>query len=249
MDLSVSYIYGEAWTFTKKHGLKIVAMLLLSLLITFAVSLIGLPSGFLGNYFDAIQDGNTKAIEKLAESAGPNVFAAIAQYAIQFAICAATYALLIGCIRGNRTSLIDAFKLRPMTYVKFIAVEFLYAIIVIAGLFLLIVPGIYFGVRFAWAPYYVVEHEDASIIDAMKWSWAASDDRVLELLGLALIAIVVIVVVSIVGFMFLTISLASNSAPIIDTLAVVLIAFYLAASAFVSFAQAMAYTELGNKEF
>lgn len=248
MDLSVSYIYGEAWTFTKKHGLKIAAMLLFSLLITFAVSLIGLPSGFLGALFDA-NLGNTKAIEKLAESAGPNVFAAIAQYAIQFAICAATYALLIGCIRGNRTSLIDAFKLRPMTYVKFIAVEFLYAIIVIAGLFLLIVPGIYFGVRFAWAPYYVVEHEDASIIDAMKWSWAASDDRVLELLGLALIAIVVIVVVSIVGFMFLAISLASNSAPIIDSLAVVLIAVYLAASAFVSFAQAMAYTELGNKEF
>lgn len=248
MDLSVSYIYGEAWTFTKKHGLKIAAMLLFSLLITFAVSLIGLPSGFLGALFDAIL-GNTKAIEKLAESAGPNVFATIAQYAIQFAITAATYALLIGCIRGNRTSLIGAFKLRPMTYVKFIAVEFLYAIIVIAGLFLLIVPGIYFGVRFAWAPYYVVEHEDASIIDAMKWSWAASDDRVLELLGLALIAIVVIVVVSIVGFMFLTASLATNSAPIIDSLAVVLIAFYLAASAFVSFAQAMAYTELGNKEF
>lgn len=249
MDLSVSYIYGEAWTFTKKHGLKIVAMLLLSLLITFAVNLIGLPSGFLGDYFDAIQDGNTKAIEKLAEAAGTNVFAAIAQYAVQFAISAATYALLVGCIRGNRTSLIDAFKLRPMTYVKFIATEFLYFIIIILGTFLLIVPGIYFGVRFAWAPFYIVEHEDASIIDAMKWSWAASDDRVLELLGLALIAIVVFVVVSIVGFIFLAISLATNGTIIINFLAVVLIAVFLATSAFVSFAQAMAYTELDNKGF
>lgn len=249
MDLSVSYIYGEAWTLTKKHGLKIAGLLLFSLLVTFVISLIGMPSGFFGDYFDAIRSNDAKAIEKLAEAAGTNVFGAIAQYAVQFAISAATYALLVGCIRGNRTSLIDAFKLRPMTYVKFIAVEIIYALIIIAGTILLIVPGIYFGVRFAWAPFYIVEHEDASIIDAMKWSWAVSDDRVLELLGLALIAIVVIVVVSIVGFMFLAVSLATNGTIIIDFLAVVLIAVFLATCAFVSFAQAMAYTELDNKGF
>jgi hypothetical protein len=59
-------------------------------------------------------------------------------------------------------------------------------LIVLGGLVLLIIPGIYWGIRFSQFQYFIID-KDAGIIESLKMSWAATDGYSLKLLVLYLI--------------------------------------------------------------
>lgn len=249
MDLSVSYIYGESWELATKHGLKVIALLLISIIVSVGMNLLTLSPDFISNYVDAISSGNAKAMERLAtQSDSTNTLVAIGitllQYAITFAISCATYALLIGCIRERCTSIMDAVKSLPITsYLKFIAAECLYGLVVFIGFILLVVPGVYLGIRLAWAPYYIAENKDASIGEAFRWSWQASEGRVLELIGLAFVTIAIFAgTVIVCSLSFFIASLIGGTG--IFIFAIVGIAAITLVSVIVTFAQAKVYCEM-----
>lgn len=245
MDLSVSYIYGEAWELTKKHGLKVLALLCISIIVSIGANLISLPNDAIATYTNAIESGNTRSLERMAQvSSSPNTAVSLIQYIVSFIISCMTYALLIGCVRGRCTSIVSAIQsIRAVTYLKFIVVECLYALMIIVGIIFLIVPGIYLGVRFAWAPYYIVEHQDATIGQSLRWSWDASKDHVLELIGLALIALVLIAVGCIVMGIFIALGGLGGTAGI-SICALIAIILILCISVFINFAQAKVYNEM-----
>lgn len=75
----------------------------------------------------------------------------------------------------------------PMKTILFYYVgSLIYGAFVLVGLLFLIVPGIYFGIRFCLMGYYVVDL-GLDPIEAIKQSWEATRGQVLNLMGFGLV--------------------------------------------------------------
>lgn len=174
-DLSVSFIYGQAWELTKKHLLRLVLATFLIYALGGAVSTwVMIPPG--GSFAD------------IATSKDPNYGANIISTIISIVLSVGVYTGILRICRGEGTLNLNCFS-RPLSvYLKYFCVDLLYAIIFIVGLVLLIVPGIYFAARLCLAPIYAIDKPEVGIIDALKRSWAATEGHVLELIGLGIIA-------------------------------------------------------------
>lgn len=70
---------------------------------------------------------------------------------------------------------------------KFIIAGFLYLLIVTIGLFLFVVPGIYWGLRFGFFRYNIVD-KNAGIIQSLSDSWKSTEYNAWNLFALLLIA-------------------------------------------------------------
>jgi len=65
-------------------------------------------------------------------------------------------------------------------FISYFVASFLYGMGVLAGLFLLVLPGIYVAIRFQFYPYYIIEHGDSGII-ALQKSFYATKHLTLDL--------------------------------------------------------------------
>lgn len=174
-DLSVSFIFGQAWELTKKHLLRLV-------LATFLIYALG---GAISTWM-MIPPGGSFA--DIATSKDPNYGANIISTIIGIVFSVGVYTGILRICRGEGTLDFSCFS-RPLSvYLKYFCVDLLFAIIVGVGLVLLIVPGIYFAARLCLAPIYAIDNPEVGIIDALKRSWAATEGHVLELIGLGIIA-------------------------------------------------------------
>lgn len=174
-DLSVSFIFGQAWELTKKHLLRLVLATFLIYALGGAISTwIMIPPG--GSFAD------------IATSKDPNYGANIISTIISIVFSVGVYTGILRICRGEGTLDLSCFS-RPLSvYLKYFCVDLLFAIIVGVGLVLLIVPGIYFAARLCLAPIYAIDNPEVGIIDALKRSWAATEGHVLELIGLGIVA-------------------------------------------------------------
>lgn len=68
----------------------------------------------------------------------------------------------------------------------------LYSLIMVIGLCLLIIPGIYLGLRLQFAFYFIVE-ENTGILDSLKKSWAITKGQVFPLFLLLLVGIGIVI--------------------------------------------------------
>lgn len=174
-DLSVSFIFGQAWELTKKHLLRLVLATLLIYALGGAISTwMMIPPG--GSFAD------------IATSKDPNYGTNIISTIISIVFSVGIYTGILRICRGEGTLDLSCFS-RPLSvYLKYFCVDLLFAIIVGIGLVLLIVPGIYFAARLCLAPIYAIDNPEVGIIDALKRSWAATEGHVLELIGLGIVA-------------------------------------------------------------
>lgn len=240
MDLSVSYIYGEAKALSKKHGLTIIGITFISMVVSAALMFLSMPEGYFDTYMRAME-GNAHALKALQQMQ-PNAFGAIAQYIVSFFLSAVLYRALIGYTRGREMTLVDAFKVPAMTFLKFIGTIFVVVLATVVGLVCLIIPGIYVAVRLIWAPMYIVEYPESSIKDAIVWSWRATAGHWIELFCLFLIAMVavfaVVFLTAILGALGVISSILSIVAILVGVIGM------LGIIVWVNFAQTKTYCEL-----
>lgn len=240
MDFSVSYIYGEAKTLCKKHGLAILALVIITFIVSVALMYLTMPEGYYETYMRAME-GNAHALKRFQQM-GPNVFCTIAQYIVSFFLSAVLYRALIGYTRGREMTLFDAFKVPAMTFLKFVGTMIVYVLAIVVGLVCLIIPGVYVAVRLIWATMYIVEYPEASIKDAIVWSWNATKGHWMDLFILFVVALI-----AVIAAVFLTAILGALAA-ISDILAIVAIIVGVAAMlgiiVMVYFAQTKTYCEL-----
>lgn len=122
-------------------------------------------------------------------------------------------------IRGKRVELSDAFKAAKPLLPKMILLEILIGLTIIAGLILLIIPGIYFALRLSFAPYYLVDR-DMEVMDAYKASWHATKGNIGKVLGIIgvyiLMVLPCITIIGILATIYLTFMYAASLALLYD---------------------------------
>lgn len=75
-----------------------------------------------------------------------------------------------------------------MKILKTFLASIAFGLMVVGGLILLVVPGIYLAIRFMFFGYYIVD-KDAGIVDSLKMSWNLTQGAVLNLFLFALLII------------------------------------------------------------
>lgn len=77
--------------------------------------------------------------------------------------------------------------------VTFIIANIIYSIIVIVGLIIFIIPGIYLAIRLQFFMVFIVQ-EDAGIMESLRMSWNITKGNAMQLflLGLAMIGITIV---------------------------------------------------------
>lgn len=178
-DLSVSYIFGQAWDLTRKHLVPLLVATLLLLLITGGINFYAMipPGGSFSSLGDISQPANQNPVGSLVSAVVSFIFS-VGLLTGYLRICRNQGTMDFGCFN------------RPFSvYLKFFFVSLLVGIIVVAGLVFLIVPGIYLAVRLGFSSFRIIDDPETGVIEALKYSWNVTRGHVLELIGLGIVAL------------------------------------------------------------
>lgn len=108
----------------------------------------------------------------------------------------ATTALILRLLRANEEHPVkDLLNYWPIFF-KYLVVSILYGLMVLGGVILLILPGIYLAIRYAWVTLYFIEHPEKSIKELFHEAAAMTAGRRWEILWLLIILVVPIMLVS-----------------------------------------------------
>jgi uncharacterized membrane protein len=95
--------------------------------------------------------------------------------------------------RGEKFDVADVFTAFNNNYLQVILANLLTMAIVIAGIILLIIPGIIFACKLAFVPYLVMDKE-MEAIDAVKTSWSMTKGHTLTIFLMGLLAIPIVLI-------------------------------------------------------
>lgn len=187
-ELSVSDSISQGWELAKKHGLLLAVFVLVIGIVMSLLNSFAMPSGFMEEYAKVLQGGDPESLQRLAlqMSAGSTVISVI-QTVIEVFFMAGFCATIMKLVRGimEKVSL-DGFKMPAMTYLKYFAVCIIIGLVVGIGSVLCIIPGIFFAVRLAFADWYILDHPEAGIGEAISASWNMTKGNFWSVFGLLL---------------------------------------------------------------
>jgi len=83
---------------------------------------------------------------------------------------------------GKKPALENLQKVLSPVFLNYLLASILYGLLVVVGLILLIVPGIYFAIKFGFFGYFIVDKK-ASSLDALKMSGKLTEGAVWSLFG------------------------------------------------------------------
>lgn len=233
MDLSVTYIYNQAKALFKRYGLALCLVLLVTSLITGIITFLALDK----NILDAVTEfyeGDPEAALRIFRSYFSNimwVMSAVFIISLFFNALTTVYVLRTTC-DGGKVGL-QHFRLPAVKFLKYAGVNIITSFAITFGLFMFVIPGLYIMLRLFFAPFYVVDKDDASIGDALSWSWRTSAPCQLDLFTLGLVSVLAVGGIELVGGL-----LPFGLGNILTILA----------QAFVLFAQVATYTTLRGVE-
>ena len=187
-ELSVSESISQGWELAKKHGLLLALFVLVIGIVMSLLNSLALPSGFMEEYANVLQGGDPESLQRLAMqmSAGSTVISII-QLVIEVFFLAGFCATIMKLVRGIMEIVsLDGFKMPVMTYLKYFVVSIIVGFAVGVGTLLCVVPGIFFAVRLAFADWYILDHPEAGIGEALSASWNMTKGNFWSVFGLLL---------------------------------------------------------------
>lgn len=161
----VSSAFSEGWKLTKQHWLVMIGLLLGFIILNLLLSL------FQGS--DQV-------------SARFWIFQ-IVVLAVSVIFQAGYYKMYLVASDGEEPEF-NLFGKCIKKAIPFFIVSLLFGLGGVIGLCLLIVPGIWFMVRFAFAPIIMIDKEECGIIEAFKRSYALTEGHFWPLLGMGILA-------------------------------------------------------------
>ena len=187
-SLSLSDAISQGWEFAKKHGLLLAGILFVFSILTGMINSLAVPQDFWANNMKAVQSQDMNSLQKMMDAYSPSVLSNIVStilYILYIIFYAGFTATLLKLIRGIMVKVsFEGFKMSVMTYLKYFAVNLLVGLIIMVGTVLCIIPGIFFATRLAFADWYILDHPEAGIGDALSASWNMTKGNFWSVLGL-----------------------------------------------------------------
>lgn len=189
-SFSVSESISQGWELAKKHGLLLALFVLVIGIITSILSSFTLPSGFMEGYTKALTQNDPDAMMQLLNSSSASaasIIVSIIQTVVYVLFLAGFCATILKLTRGLMAKVsLDGFKMSAMTYLKYFAVCVIVGLIVGIGTALCVIPGIFFAIRLAFAEWYILDHPEAGIGEAISASWKMTKGNFWSVFGLQL---------------------------------------------------------------
>ena len=177
--ISIGDIIGKAFEFAKKYGLPMAAMLFAAGVFCGIISKI---PNIGGSYLHQ----STEGVFQLAVL-GQVLASSFLQLIINSVVGVSIFASILEILRNNGGRYHFDHGLSPVVYLKVVGCQLIYGLAVYVGLVFLIAPGIFFAVRWVFAPIYLIDHPEAGIGEALRASWDKTADHFWPLLGLGIV--------------------------------------------------------------
>lgn len=189
----VGDVLDRSWKTARKPIWIVSAILLLGDLLSSEISNKFLPNDTITKLAESGQI--TEAFSMLIGHSYLLIIFAIIQTIIIAGICR----MVLARSKGDTTyTIVEAYRYSFRDLLRFIAVCLLVSIITAIGYFLLIIPGIIATVYLIFAPYYILEHPEAGITEALRKSYKMVSGNFMPLLSLGIISLLL----TIVGYFF-----------------------------------------------
>ena len=189
-SFSVSESISQGWELAKKHGLLLALFVLVIGIITSILNSFTLPSGFMEGYTKALTQNDPDAMMQLLNSSSTSaasIIVSIIQTVVYVLFLAGFCATILKLTRGIMAKVsLDGFKMSAMTYLKYFAVCVIVGLIVGIGTAHWVIPGIFFAIRLAFAEWYILDHPEAGIGEAISASWKMTKGNFWSVFGLQL---------------------------------------------------------------
>jgi len=201
-ELSVSESVSQGWEFAKQHGLMLAVFVLVLYIVNSLLNTLTMPADFWENYMKALSDPqqaqNFQNWMEASTSSPLSFLVSILIDIIQLIFYAGFMATVLKLVRGTMDKVsFEGWKMSAMTYLKYIVVVFIVGLLSVIGFFLCIIPGIFISTRLAFAKWYILDHPEAGIGDAISASWSMTSGNFWSVLGLILTEVGIILL----GFM------------------------------------------------
>lgn len=233
MDYSVTTIFNQAKILFKRYGIGLCLVLLITALITGVITVLAL-NDYILEAITMLSQGNFEEASRIIRAYSTNIiWVGTAVFVITLFFNALTTLMACRLTREGGKLSLKHFRLPAVKFLKFAAVNIITSIVVGFGFLFLFIPGIYLMLRLFFAPFYVVDRDDATIGGALAWSWRKTGEHLGDLFVLGLVSTMAVFAVSLVSGL-----LPFGLGNILDILA----------QAFVLLAQAATYVTLLDVE-
>jgi len=191
-EFSVSESISQGWEFAKQHGLLLAVFWFVMSIIMGVISSLATPANFWETYMAAMSNPqDTYAMERMMAASNASTMLSsvlsLITHILTVLFMAGFCTIIVRIVRGTMDKVsFEGFKIPAMTYLKYFAVCFVVGLAVVVGLFLCVIPGIFLAVRLSFADWYILDHPEAGIGEAISASWKMTKGNFWGVFGLQL---------------------------------------------------------------
>lgn len=178
-SFSIGVAIKEGWNLTLKNIGFIITVIIGSIVLGTAVAIVLIASIAILNIFI-----NTKVI-----AAPLGIIVGISLFIIQLVIILGYIKVSLKIIDNQKPEFTDLFR-EYKKVLLYITASILYACAVLAGIILLVIPGIILAVRLSFYSYLIVDR-GVGVIDSLKISWAMTKGQILKLILFQVVASII----------------------------------------------------------
>ena len=189
--LDIGNLINQAWELTKKHF----PMFLLLLILGQAIGSLPSYSYYSENIMAIINDGVPMTEEEWIQHyiSTSGILSIILLYVVAvfggFYVTLVTYRILFDAIENKKLDLTAQLKESFKYFFFFAGVHFVYSLSMALGLLCCILPGIYLGIRWIFAPFIAANYQDIPFSEAFSRSWQMTKGHFWELFLLGIVVI------------------------------------------------------------